>query len=198
MLTKLEAVNIVLNSIGETPVSSLASGLPDAEEAEAKLNMTALEVLSKGWHQNLERGLVLSRQASGEIIIPNHYLRVDTVEEDKHINVIVREQAGRRKLFDAINHKFKFDKDLKCDVIVSIDYEGLTFELQNYIAQRAARKFQESVMGSAQLDNFAVRQEGEAYAALLDSESETEDNNILRDSPHVAYATHRNHAYSGR
>lgn len=198
MLTKLEAVNIILNSIGETPVSSLASGLPDAEEAEAKLDATSLEVQSKGWHQNVERGLYLSRQASGEIIIPNHYLRVDTVEGDKEINVTIREQGGRRKLFDVINHKFKFDKDLKCDVIVSIDFEGLTFEMQNYIAQRAARKFQESVMGSAQLDNFMVRQEQEAYASLLDAEAETEDNNILRESAHVAYATSRFHSYSGR
>lgn len=198
MLTKLEAVNIILNSIGETPVSSLASGLPDAEEAEAKLDATALEVLSKGWHQNVERGLYLSRQASGEIVVPNHYLRVDTVDEDRNINVTIREQGGRRKVFDVINQKFKFDKDIKCNVIVSIEYEGLTFELQNYIAQRAARKFQESVMGSAQLDNFMVRQEQEAYAALLDGEAETEDNNILRDSAHVAYATTRYHAYSGR
>ncbi len=198
MLTKLEAVNIILNSIGETPVSSLASGLPDAEEAEAKLDATSLEVQSKGWHQNVERGLYLSRQSSNEIIIPDHYLRVDTVDEDVHINVTIREQNGRRKMFDVINHKFKFDKDLKCDVIVSIAFEGLTFEMQNYIAQRAARKFQESVMGSAQLDNFMVRQEQEAYASLLDAEAETEDNNILRDSAHVAYATSRYHAYSGR
>jgi len=35
MLTKIEAVNIILNVIGETPVSSLASGLPDAEAADS-------------------------------------------------------------------------------------------------------------------------------------------------------------------
>ena len=37
-LSKLEAVNIILDGIGETPVSSLDSGLPDAEAAETKLN----------------------------------------------------------------------------------------------------------------------------------------------------------------
>ena len=47
MLTKLEAVNIVLDSIGETPVSSLTSGLPDAESAEAKLDEVTTEVLAK-------------------------------------------------------------------------------------------------------------------------------------------------------
>ena len=54
MLTKIEAVNIILNVIGETPVSSLASGLPDAEAAELKLDQTVKEVLAKGWQQNSE------------------------------------------------------------------------------------------------------------------------------------------------
>ena len=54
-LTKLEAVNIVLDAIGESPVSSLTSGLPDAEAAEAKLDEVRTEILSRGWHQNMEK-----------------------------------------------------------------------------------------------------------------------------------------------
>ena len=48
-LTKLEAVNMVLDAIGESPVSSLTSGLPDAEAAEAKLDEVRVEILSRGW-----------------------------------------------------------------------------------------------------------------------------------------------------
>ena len=198
MLSKLDAVNIILNSIGETPVSSLSSGLPDAEEAEAKLDATSKEVLSKGWHQNLERGLVVARRSDGQIVIPNSYLRIDTVDEDAVMNVTIRMDNGRRKLFDLNNHTFKFTKDPKCDVIVDVEFEAMTFEMQNYIALRAARKFQESVMGSVQLDSFVMRQEQEAYAALLDSEAENEDNNILRESAYVHYATYRHHPFSGR
>ena len=84
------------------------------------------------------------------------------------------------------------------DVLIEIEFEALNFELQNYIAFRAARKFQESAMGSATLDSFAGRQEQEAYAALLDAEAEGEDTNILRSSAHVYYATHRNSPMSGR
>lgn len=198
MLTKLEAVNIMLNSIGETPVSSLSSGLPDAEEAEAKLDATSKEVLSKGWHQNIEKGLVVARRTDGQIVIPNSYLRIDTVGESAEINVTIRMDNGRRKLFNLSNHTFIFERDPRCDVIVDIEFEALTFEMQNYIALRAARKFQESTMGSVQLDSFVMRQEQEAYAALLDSEAENEDNNILRDSAYVSYATYRNSPLYGR
>jgi hypothetical protein len=198
MLTKLDAVNIVLNAIGETPVSSLTSGLPDAEAAESKLDATIKEVLAKGWQQNLERGIVMNRNKDNEIIVPRQYLRVDTVAKDKIVNVVIRKQNGKRKLFDLSNYTYKFERDLTVDAIIEIEYESLIFELQNYIAMRAARKFQESAMGSQSLDGFAVRQESEAYAALLDAEAEGEDNNILRDSAHVFYATYRNHPLSGR
>jgi len=198
MLTKLDAVNIVLNSIGETPVSSLTSGLPDAEAAESKLDATIKEVLAKGWQQNLERSITMSRNSDGEIIIPNQFLRVDTVGYDRHINVAIRKQNGKRKLFNVVDYTFKFDHDLTVDAVVEIEFDALIFELQNYIAYRAARKFQESAMGSQSLDGFAVREEQEAYAALLDAEAENEDNNILRESPHVFYATYRFNPLSGR
>lgn len=198
MLTKLDAVNIILNVIGETPVSSLTSGLPDAEAAEQKLDLTIMEVLAKGWQQNTETNIIMNRNYDGEIVVPRQYLRVDTIGMDKDINITVRKQNGKRKLFDLREYSFKFTKDLLVEVLLEIDYEALNFELQNYIAFRAARKFQESAMGSATLDSFAGRQEQEAYAALLDAEAESEDTNILRSSAHVFYATHRNSPISGR
>lgn len=198
MITKLDAVNIILDSIGETPVSSLTSGLPDAEAAEAKLDETTLEVLSKGWHQNIEREIKLSPNSDKEIVIPRQYLRVDTVGNSKDTNVAIRVQDGKRKLFDVKEYTFKFDRALDVDVVIELEFEALAFELQNYIAHRAARKFQESSMGSASLDSFTVRQEAESYAALLDAEAENEDNNVLRDSGHMFYATHRYHPLAGR
>jgi len=198
MLTKLDAVNIVLNGIGETPVSSLTSGLPDAEAAESKLDATIKEVLAKGWHQNLEQGIVMNRNKDDEIIVPRQYLRVDTVGRDQNLNVVIRKQNGKRKLFDLSNYTFKFKKDVMVDVIIEIAFDELNYELQNYIAMRAARKFQETSMGSQALDSFAVRQESEAYTALLDSEAEGEDNNVLRESAHAVYITARHSPYSGR
>ena len=69
--------------------------------------------------------------------------------------------------------------------------------MQLYIARKAARSFQESAMGSAALDSFTVRSEAEAYAALMDSEAEVEDNNILQQSTHCHRATRRYNVLSG-
>lgn len=198
MLTKLEAVNIVLDAIGESPVSSLTSGLPDAEAAESKLDEVRVEILSRGWHQNIEKNVTLKRDANNEILLSNIYLRVDSTGGDKDTNVVQRYSNGKRKLFNISEREYTFDKDLVVDLIIDIPFDELTVELQNYIAARAARKFQESSLGSASLDSFTVRGEAEAWAGLQDAEAENEDNNIIKSSPHVSYATYRFHPSWGR
>lgn len=197
-LTKLEAVNMVLDAIGESPVSSLTSGLPDAEAAEAKLDEVRVEILSRGWHQNIEKDVTLKRDANNEILLSNIYLRVDSTGGDKEVNVVQRYSNGKRKLFDVTKRSYTFTKDLVVDLIIDIPFEELTVELQNYIASRAARKFQESALGSSSLDSFTVRAEAESWAGLQDAEAENEDNNIIRSSPHVSYATYRFHPSWGR
>ena len=52
--TELEAVNIMLSTIGEAPVNNLDSGLVDAETAETILKNVSRDVQSHGWNFNSE------------------------------------------------------------------------------------------------------------------------------------------------
>lgn len=196
-LSKLEAVNIILDSIGEAPVSSLESGLPDAEAAETKLNEINKSVQAKGWHQNTEKNLKLSPDDNGNILVSSNYLRVDTTQSSKGINVAPRTFQAKLMLYNIKKQTYVFTQPLYCDVILLLTFEDLTLELSNYIAYRTARKFQESQMQSTTLDGFTVRSEMECYAALLDSETENEDTNILTDNEHCWYMTNRNHRLMG-
>tara|TARA_R110000765_G_scaffold115348_1_gene208257 strand:- start:797 stop:1396 length:600 start_codon:yes stop_codon:yes gene_type:complete len=197
-LSKIEAVNIILESIGEAPVSSLMSGLPDAEAAESKLNEINKSVQARGWHQNIDYNLKLLPNTNSLIYVPSNYLRVDTTRDSQYINVTVRNYNSRLALYDIKKQTYIFTQALFVDVVYLIAFEDLSLELSTYIAYLAARKFQESQMQSVALDNFTRRGEMEAYAALLDAESETDDANILTDSPYVAYATYRHHGLYGR
>lgn len=196
-LSTLEAVNIILDSIGETPVSSLDSGLPDAEAAETKLNEINKTVQAKGWHQNTEKNLKLTPDSNSNIIVPATYLRIDTTGTSKNVNVTPRTFDSKSMLYDVKKQSYLFTNDLYCDVVLLLEYGDLTLELSNYIAYRAARKFQESQMQSTTLDGFTVRGEMEAYAALMDAETENEDTNILTDNEHCWYTTNRNHRMIG-
>ena len=197
-LSKIEAVNIILESIGEAPVSSLTSGLPDAEAAESKLNEINKSVQARGWHQNIDYNLKLMPNNNSLIYVPSNYLRVDTTRDSQYINVTVRNYNSRLALYDIKKQTYIFTQALFVDVVYLIQFEDLSLELSTYIAYLAARKFQESQMQSVALDNFTRRSEMEAYAALLDAESETDDANILTDSSYVAYATYRHHGLYGR
>jgi len=197
-LSKIEAVNIILESIGEAPVSSLTSGLPDAEAAESKLNEINKSVQARGWHQNIDYNLKLMPNNNSLIYVPSNYLRVDTTRDSQYINVTVRNYNSRLALYDIKKQTYIFTQALYVDVVYLIQFEDLSLELSTYIAYLAARKFQESQMQSVALDNFTRRAEMEAYAALLDAESETDDANILTDSSYVAYATYRHHGLYGR
>ena len=193
-MTKLEAVNLMLDAIGENPVSSLQSGLADAENAERMFNQTDKDVQSVGWHCNRDRKFKLLRDASNKIPLPMDTLTVDTAARHRHINVVPR----GTELYDVKNQSLTWtsttDNDesyLYVDIVIKRNFEELTYSLQRYIAARAAREFQESVLSSVALDGFTRRKEQETYAHLLQDEAEREDSNVLYDNQYSYKVTKR-------
>lgn len=180
-ITKLEAVNMLLDAIGEDRVSSLQSGLADAEKAEAKIDEISRELQSRGYWCNTVYGLTLSPDSNGNIILPSNALKVDTSEENEFERIATR----GNKLYDLENNTLVFDHDIKVDIVQVLDFDDLPFELQNFIVCRAGRVFQEGAMGSASLDGFTKRREMEAQTSWEASVADVEDSNVIRDSASV-------------
>ena len=188
MLSKLDAVNLMLDAIGESPVNSLSSGLGDAENAERVLNQTSKDVQARGWYCNSERNVTLVRDATNKIPLPANCLKVDSTGEDKIREVVMREGY----LYDLDNKTFVFDKNISCDIIYFLDWPQITYALQRYIVALASRKFQQISPTSASLDAMIEREVTEAWGQLLDEEAEIEDSNVLRDNAHSYAMTWRN------
>lgn len=196
---RLEAINQCLRAIGETPVNSPQSGVPDAETASGVIDQITREVLSAGWSPNSAFDVRMIPDQDQIIKVPENLLRIDTTGRSRSRSVTVRRDTdGIDKLFDVKEQSYTFDGPVYCDLVYLFDIDGLPFPLQNYIAARAARVFQETVMGSAALDGFTSRREGEAWASLLDYEADQEDSNCLTDSPYMRAVTGRNNPLSGR
>lgn len=193
MLSKLDAVNRMLDAIGESPVNSLESGLGDAENAERILNNTDKDVQQKGWYVNTERGVTLTRDLSGHINLPNNCLKVDTVGNDANRQVVKR---GNR-LYDLDNKTFKFTKSLSCDIVYQLAWDELTYTLQRYITAMAARTFQRVSPTSSSLDTMIREELTEAWADLLNEESEVADTNILNSNAFSFHMSHRNSPFRG-
>lgn len=179
MLTKtseLDAINIMLSTIGETPINSIesVSGFADAIIAKQILDEIGVAVQEHGWHFNTEIQYVLTpTYPAKEIIIPDNCIEVDT--EDQSIDVAMR---GNR-LYDKINHTYQFEEPLTCNLIVLLEFEEVPQAARHYITVRAARVFQQRVVGSQLLGAFTEKDEMRALLALRRFESKTADYNML-------------------
>ena len=84
------------------------------------------------------------------------------------------------------------------EYIEYIEFEDLTPTLQQYVAARAAVRFQQATVSSAELDKYAKEQEAIALFELNEAEAEGEDANMLLDNEHALNITWRRNRFWGK
>lgn len=180
--TKLEAVNSMLSTIGEAPVNSLQSGLVDAETAETILNEVSRSVQAHGWNFNSEPDYSVPADTSGNVILPSEILRADLANSVTKYRSSKQEYVQRgNKMYDKVKHSYNIGKTLKLDVVVLLDFELCPEVARRYITVKAARVFQERVVGSDSLSAMNRNDEQEALFALQEAEGDNGDYNIFDD-----------------
>lgn len=173
--TKLEAINIMLSSIGESPVNSLTSGLVDAEMAEQILDASSRDTQSMGWHFNTEIGYRIAPLATGEILLPANCMKVDNVAGETEFDLV---QRGK-KLYDRRNHTYKIGKTVTVDMVIMLAFEEMPEAARRYVTLKSARVFQDRAVGSSELHGFQERDELRALVELKDLEADTADFTIF-------------------
>jgi len=173
--SKLDAVNTMLSSIGEAPVSSLSSGLIEAEIAESILDTIDREVQSMGWHFNTELNKSFAQTPAGEILLPADILRADATLKANAPNLV---QRGL-KMYDRVNHTFIVGTNAALDVVVQLVFDDLPEVAKRYIVLRATRIFQDRVVGSNTLHDFQEKDEQQALVQLKDFDKAADDHNIF-------------------
>ena len=184
-LSELEAVNIMLSTIGESPVSSLSSDQTtvDVGIAQQVLREVTILVEEEGWQFNTEINWVMTPLAgTGEIFIPANCIQIDTSGPDSLVDTAMR---GNR-LYDRTNHTFTFTKTLTVDMVILLDFTDIPHAARQYIAIRAARVFQQRVVGSDSLAAYTEKDEAKARDGLKKLDANNADYNILTGSQSVA------------
>lgn len=180
--TELEAVNVCLANIGESPVSAITGDITvDAALARDLVRQVTREVQAHGFYWNTEVGYKLIPNTSDNLVLPANILSIDTVDKDKDKDLVAR----GRLLYDRRNHTYSFDQSVTVDMVVALGFEELPEICRRYIAVRSARIYQERVMGSGAVSSFNIADEDMARAALLAENMEVEDNNMLTDNSAV-------------
>jgi hypothetical protein len=175
-MTTLDAVNMCLFAIGEAPVNRVeGSGLVDAAVALRTVVNVSREVQKNGWHWNTEIRLPLTPDVDGNLKLPANTLKVDTVGDDEGADLT---QRGTR-LYDRVNHTYAFTRSYTVDLVVMLDFEEIPEAARNYIALRAARRFQQNAVGSTELAGFHAQDELRALVDLQNAEAENGDYNMM-------------------
>ena len=180
-MTELEAVNTMLVTIGEQPVSSLdnLAGLQDASIARQILSNISRAVQSKGWVFNLDLQVTYTPDANGEINLGSNVLRIDTTSKVRGTTKDIVERGG--KLYDRENNTSIFTDSVKVDRVIVLNFDDLPEVARRYIATRSARVFHARVVGSGELHRFFQEDEGQAWSELLEYEAEVGDYTIFDD-----------------
>lgn len=179
MTSELDAVNIMLGTIGESPINSLdaATGVVDAVTARAILSEVSVQVQEEGWHFNTDYEFVLTPAlGTKEIYVASNTIEVDASAYDSNdIDVAIR---GNR-LYDRKNKTYQFEQPIKADLTILLEFNELPQAARHYITVRAARVFQQRVVGSDTLGSFTEKDEARALRSMRRYESKTADYNIL-------------------
>ncbi len=181
--SKLEAINVMLTSIGESPVNTITSSTTtDVTIAVQILDNVSREIQSVGWHFNTDVNYKLAKNTSNEIVLPSNCLRVDNTHQDADLDLVER----NRKLWDRENHTYTITQDVKVNITWLLEFTEIPETARRYITIRAARIFQDRMLASETLHKFHQVDEIQALAALKEHEGDTRDHSIFDN-----YSTYR-------
>lgn len=174
-LTELEAVNVLLETIGEEPVSSLSdTGLSDVAEARRRLRLESRRLQSQGWSFNTNYAQEFPANNMGEILVPSNALSFDLVRSEGNNGM----QRGNR-LWNSDTNSWYWGKAVKVDWKIFLPFSELPESARWLVTGRAARAYQRTALGSESLERFLAYDEAQAWADFLRDEGSRSDNNIF-------------------
>ena len=175
-MTELEAVNMMLEAIGELPVASLVGpAVDDVGIAVNCLKQSLRLILSKGKSFNTDYGFTLSPDVSGFIYAPTDAISIDADSDEREC--VMRGS----KLWDSVNNTFVWAAALKCTIIRYMTFEDLPPTVREFIAYSACRIFLQKRLPNPALDAMLAQQQQEALIILGEDEMSQGDWSMLTD-----------------
>jgi len=188
--TELEAVNTILSTIGEAPLSTLTGTLPvDGTTAKNILSEISREVQSAGWHFNSHYKVDLSRDSNNKIPIGTDVLRVElnTKYDKSSYDVVQRDNF----LYNLAKNLETFEQDFTDNTIIYLlDFIKLPEQVRRYITIRAARVFHDRTLGANTIHKFSSEDEARSLSVMRQADAHTGDHSIF-DSYLANYTVNR-------
>ena len=178
--TELSAVNSILGSIGQSPITQLNLtnlGNPEIALVHNLLMEVTKDVQNEGWHFNQEEHVPVEPDSNGHFLIPNNYLRYDLNDglADKTRDVVKR----NGKLYDKVEHTDVFSNTLYFDITYLFDFEDIPSAIQRYIIARASVRAATQVVSNQELVQLLQLEEAKTLATAREYDCEQGDHSFF-------------------
>lgn len=182
--TLLQAVNLVLGAIGQTPVASLESTDTNvaAEKALNRIGEALRETNEEGWHFNILPAFELLPDANGEVHVPSNTLRAEMAYFPGCTSLDLVQLDTR--LFDRIGATYKLGIPVKMNLTINRPFEECPAAHRWYITLRAARREAAGTLLSSTAHSFTKADEDVARLRMEQADADTADRN-LGSNPHI-------------
>ena len=168
---ELPAINQILSSCGQAPVTTLDQTNPDVAIAYDTLLQVSREVQSEGWTFNKEYHYEMTPDTDDFILIPNNILQIKLTENSANMDKSAIRRSG--KLYDRQNHTYKWtDETVECDIVWEFDWVDLPQPIQDFVTARAATLVSQRIVGDT--EQYQMLQQQEAFARAMALEYETQ------------------------
>lgn len=184
--TELSAVNSILGSIGQSPLTTLNYNNPETAFVYNLLVESNKDVQNEGWHFNTEDHVTVTPDATTKhIVVPSNYLRYDIHSEtmDKTMDLVRRN--GR--LYDLVNHTDEFTEDVLLDIVTLYPFEDVPPVFQRYIIAKASTRAATQLVSNRELVSLLKIQEDSARANVMEYDCNQGDHSYMGWPSNTAY-----------
>lgn len=188
----LDAVNTLLQSIGESRVEDVEVDLEEVTVARDTLNEVILEVLGWGWTFNSETVRMEPEVGTNRITLPLNTLSVDASAANYSVT-----QRGIY-LYDVERNSYEFTQSVECTLVSALPFDALPHHAKQYVTARAGRRFSERFLGAETYTRFSQIYEKECERLFKRIEGRHGDYNILTGSRGVVRVLDRYPRSRGR
>ncbi len=193
--TELSAVNTILGSIGQSPISTLDFDNPEIAFIYNLLKESNQDVQTEGWVFNRENHIKQYTGSDNKIIIDSTYVRIDMEDSwDKTRDFVRRKDTdGVWKLYDKVNHTFEYPDDdyFHVNVVRLLEFEDIPTVFQRYIIYKAAGRAAVQLVANPQLQQMMSTFEGQARAACMEYECNQGDHSFFGWPDDSAYQSYQ-------
>ena len=178
--TELSAVNSILGSIGQSPVTNITGNALQNPEIAFVVNLLGevnKDVQTIGWTFNSEYKVKKTPDAQGNYVVPTNAIVYDFHDDqaDRGTNVVKRDG----KLFDTINQTDVFTGEYYFDIVTLYPFTDEPPAIQRYIIARASMRAATQLVSNGDLVKLLQVEEQQARANAMEYETEQGAHNFM-------------------